>query len=383
MESANSLSVDKYEPGAGIVTDNSPREMIVVLRGEAGLYKNYGKKDEVFIRTIGPGNFCCEQTLFLNQGHYYQLIALTDVFALAVTRDNVNNFFTAYPDVAFSIVETIYKKLEDATAILWELNLATEAETPTYSEAPVSPTIYTLFPEGHGSYTLELSNANANIISLTQTICPLCEQKFDTHYILMSKLRRKATDPDMRVRYTDAEPLHYNVVTCPGCLFSAESASFAAVPKKYAEKTNEKLADYKKEVVIKTGNERDTFTVFAGYYLALLCAPLAFDNHELLVAGLWLKLSRLYEDCGDKPMHIYAVKKTLEAYNHVYTNVRINNKQTQQVRFVIGELHFKLGDYDTARQFFYMLKSDNNTPPTMQQPVEARLELIRSMKNPG
>jgi hypothetical protein len=384
----DTLNIGKFPSGTIIISDESPKEMIVVLQGDAGLYKNYKKPDEIFIKSVGAGNFCCEQSLFLNREHDNTLVAVSDVFALAITRDNINEFYAKFPDVAFSITEAIYQKFVDATALLWDIKAEVEEQTEAeakgnYKPAPKPAQKYTLFPEGHGDYTLALSNANANIISLTQSACPLCGRKFDSHYILMSKLRRDKTDPDMRIRYKDAEPLHYNVITCPNCLFSAESTSFPTAQKKHTDAVNDMLAKHRAEISIKTGAERDSLTVFAGYYLALLCAPIVFDNHELVVAGLWLKISRLYEDCGDSPMHIYAVKQALEAYNHVYTNICINDKQTQQVRFVIAELYFKLGAYDESRQFFYMLKADPLTPLSISRPVEARLDKIKEIKNPG
>jgi hypothetical protein len=79
-------------------------------------------------------------------------------------------------------------------------------------------------------------------------------------------------------------------------------------------------------------------------------------------------------------MHADAVKQALDSYNYVYTKVRINDSQSQQVRFLIGELSFKTGDFDTAREFFFMLKSDRDVPMTLKRPAEARLDAIREMK---
>jgi len=368
----DNLTIQKFSQGAIIVSDTSPKAMIVVVQGTAGVYKNYKMANEVFVKSISSGSFHCEQTLFLNKEQEETLVALSDVMAFVVTRNNVKDFFAKYADVAFTIVESIYKRLDDATVLINKLQPKTDGGAASQKS--------TLFPEGHGSYTLPLMHGKSDIIVLNKAACPLCLCKFESHYILNSKLRQLGADPDGRVRYKDVEPLYYSIMTCPNCLYSAELTAFAEVPKRYADAINQKIAPYKLGTVIKAGNERDTFTVFAGFYLALLCAPAALESHEMTSAGLWLKISRLYEDCKDKKMHLYAVKQTLDAYNYIYANLRINEKQTQQVRFLIGEQYFKLGDYDAARQFFFMLKADKETPSTLKRQVELRLETIREIK---
>ncbi|MCL2018870.1 MAG: DUF2225 domain-containing protein [Oscillospiraceae bacterium] len=368
----DNLNVQKFEARSVIVSDKSPKQMVVILNGSVGIYKNYKMTNETFIGSVEQGGFCCEQSLFLNKEHEETFVALSDVLALIVTRNDVNEFFAKYPDAAFSIVETIYSRLAEVTVELDKLK--PKADTGQASQKS------TLFPDGHGSYTLPLMHGKSDIIILNKVTCPLCERKFDSHYVLNSRLRQVEIEPDTRIRYKDVEPLYYSIITCPNCLFSAESTTFATAPKKYANNVSQKVAPYRLSLVVQTGDERDTFTVFAGFYLALLCVPEVFENHELTTAGLWLKLSRLYDDCKDEKMYDYAVRKALESYNYVYSNIRINDKQTRQVRCMIGELNFKTGDYDTARQFFFMLKADKETPSMLRTQAENRLETIREIK---
>jgi hypothetical protein len=377
VESVTALNPQQHPFGAIIVSEESMKQMIVVLQGNAGVYKNYKMTNETFVKSVGQGSFACEQSLFLNREHDETLVALTDVIVLAVTRNNIKEFFTKYPDVAFSIVEQIYKRLAETSAALEKLQPGKQAEAKT-------PQKSSLFPEGHAadgkSYTLPLNHKQSDIICLNKTACPLCGRKFESHYILSSKLRRLNADTDMRVRYKDVEPLYYNIITCPNCLYSAEVTNFNEAPKRQADAVNAKIGPYRLETTILTGNERDTNTVFIGYYLALLCAPVIADNHELTVAGLWLKISRLYEDCKDSKMHLFAVRKTLESYNYVYANLRISDSQTQQVRCLLGELYFKLGDFDAARQFLFMIKADKDAPASLKRQAENRLETIREIK---
>jgi hypothetical protein len=239
-----------------------------------------------------------------------------------------------------------------------------------------------LFPPRHGSYSHELSN-EARMISIIKTDCPICKSNFESHFVLLSMLRRDRTDPDMRVRYMGIEPLHYSIVTCPKCLFSAESGEFSKVSDKHAGEVFEKLKQYKDEVTIKTGKERDISTVFTGYYLALLCVPFISETPEMTTASLWLKISRLYEDCNAKEMFIYAVEKALTAYNTVYTKTRIDDTVSRQVAFILGELNFKLENYEESRRMFFIIKEESKTnfniPQSLLIAVENRLEVLREL----
>ncbi|MDR2559385.1 MAG: DUF2225 domain-containing protein [Oscillospiraceae bacterium] len=379
MENSSSLAPQQFPFGSVIVSENSLKQMIVVLQGSAGVYKNYKMTNEVFVKSVGQGSFACEQSLFLNKEHDEALVALTDVLALSVTRNNIKEFFTKYPDAAFSIVEQIYKRLAETAAALDKYERQQPKEGAGQGGAGFKKS--TLFPEGHtDKYTLPLTHNQTDIICLNKTACPLCGRKFETHYILSSKLRRIGNDADMRVRYKDVEPLYYNIITCPNCLYSAETTNFSEAPKRQSDAVNAKIGPYRLDTVIQTGNDRDTHTVFIGYYLALLCAPIVAESHELTTAGLWLKISRLYEDCKDSKMHLYAIKQALASYNYVYSNLRISDNQTQQVRCLLGELYFKLGDYDAARQFLFMIKSDKDAPASLKRQAENRLESIREIK---
>jgi len=113
----------------------------------------------------------------------------------------------------------------------------------------------------------------------------------------------------------------------------------------------------------------------------LLCAPIAFDDHELITAGIWLELSRVYEDCKDKNMYVYAVNQTLDAYNYAYTQTRLTDSQSRQVCFLLGELNFKLGDYEQARQLFYKVKTDALASPALTRAAEDRFDDIREIRN--
>jgi hypothetical protein len=248
------------------------------------------------------------------------------------------------------------------------------------SKPKTTPTT-SLFPEGHGSYDLQPANDSA-ALAVVQTDCPLCDRSFENHFLLTSRLGLGRKDPDMRVRYSGIEPLHYAITTCPSCLFSAETEAFANTPKRYSEAIYKVLEPYK-GTKIKIAKERDMDSVFASLYLALACAPAALErSHELACAGLWLKIMRLYEDVGDKKMYEFAFAKTYESYDYIYSNIRFDDRVLQQIAFLLGELNFKMERYDDARKLHHSIKVAKNAPPTLARAVDDRLEVIRKILNP-
>ncbi len=237
-----------------------------------------------------------------------------------------------------------------------------------------------LFPPGHGSYLLPIDNKKEGLLFERETICPVCGHKFNTLSLFMSKLRLERNDMDMRPRYKDIEPMYYDVITCPACCYSAFADSFAGANKRQAEQIAAKVGAFCQEglgLAIKTGYDRDTFTVFAGYYLALLCAPVVAGDYQLTTAKLWLRLARIYEDCGDEKMKQYANQMALTDYTYAYEGLRLSEKQSQQLCFVIGDLHYKMGNLENARTFLHYAKMNKGGSQAVKRQADTYLYEVR------
>ncbi len=250
-----------------------------------------------------------------------------------------------------------------------------EVEQAQQASAPSS-----LFPPGHGSYLLPIDNKKDGLLFERETVCPVCGHKFNTLSLFMSKLRLERNDMDMRPRYKDIEPMHYDVITGPACCYSACADSFAGANKRQAEQIAAKVGAFCQEgqgLAIKTGYDRDTFTVFAGYYLALLCAPVVAGDYQLTTAKLWLRLARIYEDCGDENMRQYANQMALADYTYAYEGLRLSEKQSQQLCFVIGDLYYKMGNLENARTFLHYAKMNKDGSQAVKRQADTYLYEVR------
>lgn len=419
----------KYFRGSVISRGNIGTEMFIVLKGEVGVYSNYRTQNEVMSATASPGEFFGESALFLEKSSPSTFVALSDVIALMVDRNTVLSFIKDEPEMAVELMKAMCSRLDslgtarddlsgsplaEPKAALQEdtaAQVVQETTAPSESEAaqaeetqtkespvsipegfeqdvPVPPADaaqsnaqnfnFSLFPQGHGNYLLPLKDADEACLMDSSCICPICGKQFIVQKVRNSKLILESTDSDMRNRYKGIEPLYYDVVTCPNCLYSALTEMFNSPDKSKAEVLRE-LEIIKPEAQAVFGAAMDTPSVFAGYYLALYCAPKCFLKPHLAKARLLLKLSRIYQDCGDMQMEEMTTKRALDAYMYVYENIEIPPNQEQQLCMVIGELCLKSNDLKSAQDFFFKARNSAEGTPLLKNKAQDRILDIREM----
>jgi uncharacterized protein (DUF2225 family) len=252
---------------------------------------------------------------------------------------------------------------------------AETASPPHFSGAP------SLFPSGHrlSGYHLPLTPRDAKYVYEKNIACPVCEHTFKAYALRSSRLVAERTEYDLRVRYKGVEPLYYDVVTCPKCWYSALADVFQHTGRRVRQAELDALMlPHKAEIGLNFGLIEDTATLFAGYYLALTCLPACFTEPRLLAGKLWLKLSRLYNDCGDEAMKRYAESNALAAYKAAYEKSRVPAKQMQQLCYIIGELCAAEGDADAARRYFFLAKTEKDGTQVIRRYAEDRLEKLKN-----
>lgn len=364
--------VKKYGKGEIIVQEGSgASEMYVLVSGSVGLYKNYQKFNQIDMGSIRAGESFGENALFLDRSQSATMVAVNDSVVMTITAKNATEIFSKQPEIAYSVIGGLVKRLDAATR-------KTVQDSSPQTGSVISKTS-SLFPQGHGSYTLPLTNDNSTCIYKQACKCPLCGVAFDNLFVLSSRLKRESTDKDLRVHYAGVEPMYYDVISCPNCLYSAPSDKFNEAPPKLADNVNKELHKFLGEVEIRTGMDRDSFTVFAGYYLALRCIPICFDEYQLMTAGLWQKLSRMYKDCADENMYLTASMQAIQEYEHVYQKFYISEKQSQQICYILGDLYGRIKNFDQARNYFFLAKSNREGTPAMKLEADKRLEEIKEL----
>jgi uncharacterized protein (DUF2225 family) len=399
----------KFPEGTVLSPEGQNDEMFILLRGSAAVERLGPAGVYVQTERLTPGDYFGEYPLLLGEPSDKRLIATSDVIVLPVQKRSALEFIQKEPYVALSLMTDMTQRAYDAMAAISALQTEhsgqivqainpLEPELHTFSDLRPSPESLprrrdhvgldiplteprdSLFPPGHEAPHIEVQNDNTALLMEKGYTCPICKHAFRTLRVKKSKLMVERTDPDLRYYYKGVEPLHYDVVTCPSCLYSALEESFTEGRKIKPELT-QVLDTFKGSINIGLGMARDSLTIFGGYYLAIICATRCFLRPSLVTSRLLVKLSRLYHDVGDEEMERYVTEQALAAYIDSYEHIDLDATQSQQICVMIAELHAKLGNITEAKQFFYLAKTEINVAPEMTRHADMRLEDMRELES--
>jgi uncharacterized protein (DUF2225 family) len=412
----NIKRLKKCAAGMVITGTGSKHLLFVVIKGEVGVYTDYKFPGSTKTAVLGPGDLFVDSALLQDKKTLYTTVAQSESIILPVDKQNAVEFIQEEPALALELLKELSARYDSIGAAYKALTGQTfqhsaqpmdngvpaapenggaaapePAPQPQKGAAsktdgapqagaagkPVSaPQVAGLFPEGHGLYSLKLCDPESPYLMTKSFTCPVCGGGFTASVVRPSKLVVTATDPDLRNYYKDIEPLYYEVLTCPHCLYSALQDVFDK-PDKKRPAIQEALEAVRDGVQISLGPDKTTETVFAGYYLALYCAPFCFDSHRLLMGRLMYKLSRVYRDAGDEALEKSTAGKALEHFLHVYSTTSMPQSQEQQLCINIAELYFKQNEYNNAVTFFAKARSLHCTP-ALKNHINNRIYDVRT-----
>lgn len=364
--------------------DNAASQMYILIKGSAVAYLNNQKVAAKY----NAGDFFGEMALFGEKAPDCTVIAMENVIVLPIDRKQAGQFFAEQPEATFALIKKLCERIpavamDEPAPTPGAAKSGAAKPAAAKSGAPAAPPAAEtanspLFPPEHTHHQLDIVSGDNEFLFMKNYTCPICGNAFKAQTVKSSKLVAERTDPDLRMHYADIEPLHFDIVICPKCWYSAMTEMFKdGVSAKL--QFEQVVKDYKDKLPLLLDTERDSFTVFAGYYLALACAVKCFRNHDAILGKLWLKLSRLYDDCADEKMSAYAVNEALKGYMGAYEKSNTPAKQNQQLCYLIGELSMRTGDFNTARKFFFSAKMDKSGSPVLTRHAEDRIEYLREL----
>lgn len=409
----------KYAQGTAFNEKGDDKKLYIILQGEVGVIVSRPGEHRL-AEKLGPGSFFGEAALFLHKKASNSFVALTDIIALPVDASTAQDFFREEPAIAYELCRALCERLygadtasakpaqkaapapaapkseKPAKKAAPERPASPKAEKPTMPkpapqasapsvqkprvQPPVQSGAFPLFPEGHTASDLMLNNDDREHLMEKEGACPLCKRHFHYLAIRPSKLMLDSTDSDMRQRYKGIEPLYYEVITCPHCLYSALSDTFSK-PVQPKPGFDAELKAIRQSTDFKFSMEKDSDQIFASYYLALFCAPYCVPKHQMTTAKLLLKLSRVYQDGGNSELETQTAQQALDSYMFVYQNIETTPAQDQQLCLVIGELNLKLGHVKEAKDFFFKAKVNRAGAPLLKRQAEDRLFDIRETEH--
>ena len=208
-----------------------------------------------------------------------------------------------------------------------------------------------LYPFGTPHYSLTASEEDASYMYKHTLTCPVCGQQFTISVLATSRLQLKKIDSDLRKHYKNLEPLWYRIWHCPHCYYAAPSEQFEEKPDTLsrADAVIKAMSVFKKADVLSYTEPRNINQVITSMYLALLWAQFG-DSTYTIRAKLWLYLSWMYDDLGEKDLYLKTTEKALEYYRRMYYTSRqeFEPAAEQTCFLIIAELFIRLGDLPHA-----------------------------------
>ncbi|MDR1741044.1 MAG: DUF2225 domain-containing protein [Synergistaceae bacterium] len=239
--------------------------------------------------------------------------------------------------------------------------------------APVRDKALGVFPPWHKRGHV-LPAEDPSMLYSRELTCPACGSAYRCTMPRESKLVKTGEDSDLRQRYKGVEPIYHAVPVCPDCLFAAPLA-YHQKPLKHRDELAGTLAHYRPLVSVKA--DRDADDVFTSYYLALKCSAF-YPDREMLDGWLWQRLSRVYDDCGDLNMSLFALRKAYKAYQTGFSVSELSSAQLQRTAYAIGDMAARLGEYDKARRFLFETKKIRDGAAAIRDMADQRLEYVNS-----
>lgn len=187
------------------------QSMYIVLQGMVGVYLTdpMGKLSEV--SRIESGGFFGEMSIFDKMPRSASCIALEDSVCVSINKDNLSEFLRNCPDIVEQLLMSMSLRVRKMDEMLHSKRAAASAKT-VFSTFEV-PSEFTCHRIGE-------PRQDPQYFQTFREECPVCGEQFQVVRVRRNQLPVQMVTPDQRIRYTDCEPLWYEVITCPHCLYS-------------------------------------------------------------------------------------------------------------------------------------------------------------------
>lgn len=183
--------------------------------------------------------------------------------------------------------------------------------------------------------------------------CPVCNKKFKTNKVRISKLKLEKRDTDFLTHYEGENPIKYSVFVCPNC-------GYAAMENKFDNISFNDKEIIKKDISSKW-NER-SFNGKRSFDKAIEAYKLALYNGELLeykkldLGNICIRLGWLYrlkgEEYREEEIRFLTYAKKL--YEEAYYNESLVDSSLNEITlgYLIGELSRRLGKREEPLKWF-------------------------------
>lgn len=373
-------SLKKYPADEYVFYEGDPgREMYIILQGKVEISLSNIDGSHMAVAKLGPGEFFGEMSLLEGLPRSANVQAVEDTILILLNQNNFEVIMVEQPLLVFGIMKGLSSRLR---LLNTEMKSARSGgggggggENAGFQASLLQ---MDLVPEGHKSYPGKAEETHAQFLADKKVTCPVCDGTFDTFMIRSSRLRLQTIDPDFRQRFSDFEPMWYNIWVCPKCYYANFNFEYNQIPDSAKKKILAEGKELKSKINFAYSNPREIDQVFLAYYLALHACQKAMPD-PVRLAKIWLRLAWLYDDVKDEEMCMMASKQALEHYKEAYFNGRRDStpEQDQRLTLMLAELSLKTGDAVEALTHFRNSIVRNGGSPVLNKQAQDRLDDLK------
>lgn len=279
-------------------------EMYIILKGSVGIYITSVIGTLTQVATIKEGDFFGEMAIFDNLPRSASCIALEDTIAVAVTKDNLQEFLETCPEIAGQMLENMSGRIRKLDMELYQNNrFVKNRHVPKFE----IPTIYT---SGH---VVKTPYQDPHLINEYKQKCPICGRAIAVKELKRNILEEKSFEADCRIRYLGCDPLWTEVISCPHCYYTNHYLKFFGINNFEFEIIEKLLYNEHKPVVEDRLEKRGDFDIMVMKYLqAININEHINPGANALIGSLWRNLYWMSKDVSDTAFAAYCVKKAME-----------------------------------------------------------------------
>lgn len=281
-------------------------EMYIILKGSVGIFITSVIGTLTQVATIKVGDFFGEMAIFDNLPRSASCIALEDTMAVAITKDNLQEFMTTCPEIAKQMLENMSGRIRKLNMELYQNNRFVKNRHVPKFEIPVQ---YTM---GH---VIKAPYQDPQYINEYKQKCPICGKVVSVKDLKRNVLEEKGFEADCRIIYLGCDPLWTEVISCPHCYYTNHYLKFFGINNFEFEVVEKLLFTEHKPIVESRLDKRGDFDIMVIKYLqAININEHINPGANALIGSLWRNLYWLSKDASDTDFAMYCAKKTVEKY---------------------------------------------------------------------
>ena len=306
IQHLKSISVPKQFAGNDyICNEGQPgNEMYIILKGSIGVYITSVIGTLTKVATIKEGDFFGEMAVFDNLPRSATCIALEDTIAVAVDKDNLQEFLRICPEIAGQMLEKMSGRIRKLDMELYQNNRFVKNRHVKKFQIP------TIYQSGH---VVKPPYQEPQLINEYKQKCPICGRAITVKGLKRNILEEKNFESDCRITYLYCDPLWTEIISCPHCYYTNHYLKFFGINNFEYELIEKLLYDEHKPVVEDRLERRSEFDIMVMKYLqAININEHINPSANALIGMLWRNLYWMAKDVSDVEFATYCCRNAIE-----------------------------------------------------------------------